>query len=32
MNLFVMSTEVETSLDSAPKIKDFSTSLGMTER
>ena len=32
MNLFLMSTEVEISLDSAPEIRDFSTSLGMTER
>ena len=33
MNLFVMSTEVETSLDSAPELaRDCSTSLGMAER
>jgi hypothetical protein len=33
MNIFVMLTEVETSLDSAPKLaRDSSTSLGMTER
>jgi hypothetical protein len=33
MNLFVVSTEVETSLDSAPELaRDCSTSLGMAER
>ncbi len=33
MNLFVMSIEVDTSLDSAPELaRDCSTSLGMAER
>jgi hypothetical protein len=33
MNLFVVSTGVETSLDSAPELaRDCSTSLGMAER